>query len=150
MSQGAFVPPVGTPQQLFGQKTGELSSRVGTLEQGRTPKRFELVSDILMPVVAGDATWMMAPRDISQFRLIDFAAGVYEVSSTDITVMIVSQVWGDLLSAPMTILATEQNTYPAVPSIIPGQPIFVGDRITFTVIDPGTGATGLAFMADFG
>lgn len=151
MSQGPFIAPVGRPQDLFGSALGNVGARAGILETGRTPKRFELVSDIDMPVVAGAATWMFGTRDMEQYRLVDFAAAVYDPSpADDIELMIFSSVWGDLLSAPLVILAGEQHSYPTYPAIIPGFPIFSGDIITFDVLDPGAGAAGLAFAPSFG
>lgn len=120
--------------------------RLGILEHSPGPARFELISDVLLPVGSGLVTEMFCPDDMRGFQLISCAAAVCGVGSADIEIMIQNLTAAvDMLTTPITIASGDFTSYPAPvqPVIGPNNLVLTGDRIGVNVLDPGADATGL-------
>jgi hypothetical protein len=153
MSIGPFIPPVGVPQDISGLAIGNLLARTRAMEGFRIPAKFEIVSDIFLPVPAGVCADMMIARDMNQMRLIDAFAWVFTVASADIEVMIVSDTDGDLLVTPLVITAGLNSTLgdlDPLPDIVPGVPLPQGTLISIDVLDPGADGYGLGVGLIYG
>lgn len=104
-------------------------------------------------VAAGDDRFVfMIPDDVDAMQLYRARAYVTTVGSSGTTVQVRNRQVGDMLSTPLTIDASERNTYTAATEYVinvANAVVSMGDEIAIDVDVAGAGAKGLGVILQF-